>query len=162
MVNGPRFSTKAESRIFSKQGIHTISMTQYPEAVLAREREICYLGIGIVTDYDAGLEGRSDIEPVSMSEINRMFAANVDKVRKLITEIVSSMPQERSECNCSKAMANAMSETSLSSQPNSSFFLSFELLYTPVFFPSLIITIFGFNPFSSSHFLRPSISIRWS
>jgi len=69
---------------------------------------MCYLGIGIVTDYDAGLEGRKDIEPVSMSEINRMFASNVDKVKKLITEIVSSMPPERDGCNCSKAMANAM------------------------------------------------------
>ena len=108
VINGPRFSTKAESRLFSKQGIHTINMTQYPEVILAREQEVCYLGIGIVTDYDAGLEGRNDIEPVSMLEINRMFAANVDKVKALITEIVSSIPQKRYGCKCSSAMANAM------------------------------------------------------
>ena len=107
VINGPRFSTKAESRIFSKQGIHTINMTQYPEAVLAREQELCYLGIGIVTDYDAGLEGRSDIEPVSMSEINRMFAANLGRVKTLIAEITSNIPQKRG-CKCAEAMANAM------------------------------------------------------
>ena len=107
VINGPRFSTKAESRIFSKQGIHTINMTQYLEAVLAREQELCYLGIGIVTDYDAGLEGRSDIEPVSMSEINRMFAANLGRVKTLIAEITSNIPQKRG-CKCAEAMANAM------------------------------------------------------
>ena len=107
VINGPRFSTKAESRIFSRQGIHAINMTQYPEAVLAKEQELCYLGIGIVTDYDAGLEGRSDIEPVSMSEINRMFAANLSQVKTLIAEIASNMPQKRG-CKCSEAMANAM------------------------------------------------------
>jgi 5'-methylthioadenosine phosphorylase len=107
VINGPRFSTKAESLFFGRQGMHVINMTQYPEVALAREREICYLGIGVVTDYDAGLEGRSDIKPVSMAEINKMFAANLEKVKKLISELVPLIPEERSRCDCSKAMANA-------------------------------------------------------
>lgn len=107
VINGPRFSTKAESLFFGRQGMHVINMTQYPEAALAREREICYLGIGIVTDYDAGLEGRSDIKPVSMAEINKMFTANIDKVRKMISELVPLIPEERSRCECPKATTNA-------------------------------------------------------
>jgi 5'-methylthioadenosine phosphorylase len=107
VINGPRFSTKAESLFFGRQGMHVINMTQYPEAALARECEICYLGIGVVTDYDAGLEGRGDIKPVSMAEINRMFSANLEKVRRLISEIVPLIPEERSKCECPKATANA-------------------------------------------------------
>ena len=57
VIQGPRFSTRAESRFFRKQGWDVINMTQYPEAILARELEMCYVNISLVTDYDSGLQG---------------------------------------------------------------------------------------------------------
>ena len=57
VIQGPRFSTRAESRWFSESGFDLVNMTQYPEAWLARELELCYAGLGLVTDYDVGLDG---------------------------------------------------------------------------------------------------------
>ncbi|MEI4896522.1 hypothetical protein Q8G71_35095, partial [Klebsiella pneumoniae] len=67
-VQGPRFSTRAESDLFRRQGWEVINMTQYPEAVLAREMEICYLNVSLITDYDVGVEGE-DVEPVSHEQV---------------------------------------------------------------------------------------------
>lgn len=106
IINGPRFSSRAESQFFSAQGFHAIGMTQYPEVALAREKAICYLGIGIVTDYDSGLEGRDDIKPVEFSEILSTFAKNVDKAKELVTRMVPSVSSER-RCDCSKALGGA-------------------------------------------------------
>ena len=107
VINGPRFSTKAESRIFSSQGSHMIGMTQYPEITLAKELQICYLGVGLVTDYDAGLEGREDIKAVSFEDVSKTFAANVDKAKRLITDTVSMMPDEFT-CECQSSMKSAI------------------------------------------------------
>ncbi|MDE1860144.1 MAG: S-methyl-5'-thioadenosine phosphorylase [Candidatus Micrarchaeota archaeon] len=107
VISGPRFSTRAESSIFSSQGSHMINMTQYPEAALARERQMCYLGIGLITDYDAGLEGRSDIKPVSTSEVIRIFGKNVEKATGLILDIIPQIPEKRT-CGCSKALEGAV------------------------------------------------------
>lgn len=107
VINGPRFSSKAESKFFGNQGFHVITMTQYPEVILAREKRICYLGIGLVTDYDAGLEDNPNIKPVSFSEISRIFSENVEKVTKLISNITPKIPSKRS-CSCSKALEGAV------------------------------------------------------
>ena len=107
VINGPRFSTKAESIFFSKQGFDLINMTQFPEAALAREKCMCYLALSIVTDYDAGLEGRSDIKPVSHEEVMRIFGENIGNVKGLVTEVVKQMPQARS-CNCANALDGAI------------------------------------------------------
>ncbi len=72
VVQGPRFSTKAESLWFSRQGWQVINMTQYPEAYLARELEICYMNISLITDWDVGLEDHPDIKPVTMDEVVRV------------------------------------------------------------------------------------------
>lgn len=106
VINGPRFSTKAESIYFGKNGAHAINMTQYPEVALAREKGICYLGIGLVTDYDAGLEGRDDIKPVSMAEILKIFSGNVDKAKGMMKGIVPLIKAERN-CECSKSLEGA-------------------------------------------------------
>jgi 5'-methylthioadenosine phosphorylase len=68
VIQGPRFSTRAESRWFSSLGWEVINMTQYPECTLARELDICYTNIALITDYDAGLEGNPDIKPVTMAK----------------------------------------------------------------------------------------------
>lgn len=109
VVNGPRFSTKAESRFFGAQGFQLINMTQYPEAALAREKGMCYLGIGIVTDCDAGLEGTAS-KQVSQKEVNEMFSSNVGKVKELISELVPRIPKERRACSCSNALDEAVNK----------------------------------------------------
>lgn len=106
VIQGPRFSTKAESKFFSRQGWDVINMTQYPEVVLAREMEMCYLNVSLVTDYDAGLEGDPKVKPVSHEEVIRVFNRNLDSLRKLIVEIVKRLPKERT-CDCSSALEHA-------------------------------------------------------
>lgn len=106
VINGPRYSTKAESRWFSQMGWEIINMTQYPEAMLARELALCYCGIALVTDYDAGLEGREEIKPVDSQMLLRIFKENNEKLIKLLLEIVASLPAER-QCPCREALKNA-------------------------------------------------------
>jgi 5'-methylthioadenosine phosphorylase len=107
VVNGPRFSTRAESRWFSAQGWQVINMTQYPEVILAREKEICYCGIALITDFDTGLEGMQDIFPVSMEEVIKVFKQNNLKVKKLIFEIIKNLPNQ-TDCHCQQALSNAL------------------------------------------------------
>ena len=106
VIQGPRFSTKAESRFFRGQGWDVVNMTQYPEVVLAREQELCYLNISVVTDYDAGLEGDPKIRPVSHQEVVKVFEMNMERVRRLIVEISGRLPKERT-CDCGSALKNA-------------------------------------------------------
>jgi 5'-methylthioadenosine phosphorylase len=107
VVQGPRFSTRAESRWFSSMGWEIVNMTQYPEVVLARELEMCYLNIALVTDYDAGLHGHPDVKAVSVEDVERFFAANIDRVRELILRLITRIPAERS-CPCATAMNGAV------------------------------------------------------
>ncbi len=107
VINGPRFSTRAESRFFSKAGFDMINMTQYPEVVLAREQGMCYLGVGLITDYDVGLEGNNDVKPVSAEAVGRIFSENVKNVKELISALVSAVPADRT-CDCSGSMDGAV------------------------------------------------------
>lgn len=106
VIEGPRFSTKAESRWFTSMGWEIINMTQYPECVLARELEICYVNISLVTDYDTGLVAEGEVEPVSAEEVMRVFSENVEKARALIQAMIEHMPQERT-CKCGEALKGA-------------------------------------------------------
>jgi 5'-methylthioadenosine phosphorylase len=92
VIQGPRFSTKAESKWFSAMGWEVINMTQYPEVVLARELEMAALNISLITDYDVGLEDDEDIEPVSHAAVVEVFSANNAKLRDLLFEIVPALP----------------------------------------------------------------------
>lgn len=89
VINGPRFSTKAESVWFRQMGWHVVNMTGYPEAVLAAEAGIPYASIALVTDYDAGVDGH---DPVTMNAVFAMVQQNVDNVRRLITAAVPLLP----------------------------------------------------------------------
>ncbi|HEX6493459.1 MAG TPA: S-methyl-5'-thioadenosine phosphorylase, partial [Candidatus Dormibacteraeota bacterium] len=80
VINGPRFSTRAESAHYTAAGWNVINMTQYPEVVLARELQMCYVNIALITDYDAGLEGEGGIEPVSVAEVIQVLNANNERV----------------------------------------------------------------------------------
>lgn len=106
VIQGPRFSTRAESKWFSSMGWETVNMTQYPEVMLARELQMCYLNIALVTDYDAGLEGHPDVKPVSVEEVQRSFTANTDRVRQLILRLIQHIPAERN-CLCATALRDA-------------------------------------------------------
>jgi 5'-methylthioadenosine phosphorylase len=103
VIQGPRFSTRSESKWFAAQGWEVINMTQYPESYLARELEICYCNISLITDHDAGAEGA---EPVSNEEVVRVFGENNDKVRSLLYAMIPAMPAER-DCVCSHALDGA-------------------------------------------------------
>ena len=107
VVQGPRFSTRAESRFFSAQGWEVINMTQHPEAILARELEMCYGNVSLVTDYDVGVEG--EIAPVTHEEVVRVFDENIAKLRDLLFAVIGRLPEERT-CECATALTGARFE----------------------------------------------------
>ncbi|MCH3967303.1 MAG: S-methyl-5'-thioadenosine phosphorylase [Atopobiaceae bacterium] len=98
-IQGPRFSTAAESAWFTKMGWSCVNMTQYPEAWLARELGICYCGVCLVTDYDAGL---GKYEAVKADDVTRVFGENLGRVRQLLEVMVPALPTERT-CSCDEA-----------------------------------------------------------
>jgi 5'-methylthioadenosine phosphorylase len=106
VVQGPRFSTRAESRWFSRMGWDIVGMTQYPEAILARELEMCYLNLSLVTDYDAGLEGSPDVAAVQAQDVMRVLAANIARVRYLLGALIPLIPASPS-CNCQRSLEAA-------------------------------------------------------
>jgi 5'-methylthioadenosine phosphorylase len=108
VIQGPRFSTRAESRWFRSAGWDVINMTQYPEAALAREAELCYVNISLITDYDVGVEGDPGAKPVSAEEVLATFQANLGRLRGLITGLIAATPRERT-CACGSALAGARS-----------------------------------------------------
>ena len=107
VIEGPRFSTKGESKWFTKMGWDVVNMTQYPENVLAREAEICYLNISLVTDYDVGLVGKKGIEPVSIGEVIKVFNKNTEKLKKVILQIIDKIPENYKCKQCHEALRGA-------------------------------------------------------
>lgn len=96
VIDGPRFSTRAESQWYAAQGWALVSMTGHPEAVLARELALCYAAVALVTDLDAGVaEGAG----VDQAEVFRVFAANTERLRRLLLDVVAAAPTER-DCSC--------------------------------------------------------------
>jgi len=104
VIEGPRFSTRAESRWYANAGWEVINMTQYPEAALARELELCYCNVSLITDYDVGVEG---VPPVSVEEVVKVFAENNERLRDLLNAIVPAIPAERG-CSCGTALRGAV------------------------------------------------------
>ncbi len=94
-IEGPRFSTRAESRWFAAMGWDVVNMTAYPEGYLARELELCYANISMVTDHDVGVEGA---EPVSQETVVRVFAEN-ERLRELLRTVIPRIgPQPQDVC----------------------------------------------------------------
>ena len=102
VINGPRFSTKAESKFFTSQGWEVINMTQFPEAYLVKEMDMCPLNISLITDYDAGLVG--EVPPVSHAEVMKVFENNNHKLKNLLFKLIERIPAERNECDCAFTM----------------------------------------------------------
>jgi 5'-methylthioadenosine phosphorylase len=100
VVEGPRFSTRAESRWFASIGGTVVNMTGHPEAVLARELALCYTSIALVTDLDAGVEGGHG---VTQEEVFRVFGQNTERLRELLLHAVATLPVQR-DCPCAQAL----------------------------------------------------------
>jgi 5'-methylthioadenosine phosphorylase len=101
VVNGPRFSTRAESRWHQSQGWTVVGMTGSTEAALAREIALCYTAIALVTDLDAGLEQG---EGVTHDQVLRVFAENMENVRALLLDVVAGLPDAGADCSCRHAL----------------------------------------------------------
>jgi 5'-methylthioadenosine phosphorylase len=106
VVQGPRFSTRAESAWFRSQGWDVVNMTQYPEAYLARELGMCYSGVALVTDYDTGAEADDSIRPVTMEDVFAVLRDNVERTRELLFRAIPLVPDMRGEgCSCAEALS---------------------------------------------------------
>jgi 5'-methylthioadenosine phosphorylase len=103
VCQGPRFSTRSESKWFQSQGWEVINMTQYPEAYLARELGICYVNISLITDYDVGLEG---MPPVTHHEVMEVFKRNNERTKTAIGRIVERIPLG-ADCSCRHSLEGA-------------------------------------------------------
>ncbi len=111
VIQGPRFSTRAESRWFSSAGWEVVNMTQYPEAALARELGLCYSGMALVTDYDAGSSpggrvpgagergGSERAEAVTMDAVFRVLAENIERVKAVLLRAIPAVPVDAG-CSC--------------------------------------------------------------
>lgn len=106
VIQGPRFSTRAESAWYRSAGFDVINMTQYPEAYLAREAGLCYAAIALVTDYDTGVDDRPGVGPVTMEEVFAVLRDNVDRTRELLKRVIPSVPASPS-CSCQHPLPNA-------------------------------------------------------
>ena len=103
VIEGPRFSTRAESKMFAQVGGDVIGMTQFPEVTLAREAELCFANVALVTDYDVGVD---DIAPVSHHEVLKVFGENIEALRDLLFAAIPEVPAERG-CTCGRSLAGS-------------------------------------------------------
>ena len=101
-IEGPRFSTKAESKMYRQLGADIIGMTLVPECQLAREAQMCYTSISTVTDYDAWAE-----KPVTAKDVMETLSKNVERIKKLLTELIPNVPTTRHMCTCASALEDA-------------------------------------------------------
>ena len=97
VINGPRFSSRAESREYQSHGWSIIGMTAMPEAGLARELALCYTTLALVTDLDAGVEAG---EGVTHTAVLEAFAANLPRLRELLVGTLERLPAEQGDCRC--------------------------------------------------------------
>ena len=100
-IEGPRFSTKAESKFFRTTGADIIGMTLVPECQLAREAQICYVSISTITDYDVWAE-----KPVTAKEVLETLSKNVESIKKMLAVILEKIPKTR-KCYCERALSEA-------------------------------------------------------
>ena len=104
VVQGPRFSTRAESAWYRGQGFDVVNMTQYPEAYLARELGMHYAGIALVTDYDTGVEHDPSVAPVTQDHVFAFFEENLHRMRALLLDLIPQLPADPAGCECATAI----------------------------------------------------------
>jgi 5'-methylthioadenosine phosphorylase len=101
-IQGPRFSTRAESRLYKSWGMDVIGMTLFPEVALARELEMCYVSLAMVTDYDVWAE-----KPVSSEEVLSTMSKNIENFKRLVTDTIPKIPRTQ-HCDCGSALKTAL------------------------------------------------------
>ncbi|MEU1587079.1 S-methyl-5'-thioadenosine phosphorylase [Micromonospora sp. NPDC005710] len=106
VIEGPRFSTRAESMWYGREGWSVVGMTGHPEAVLARELALCYTALSLVTDLDSGVEVGHG---VTQQEVFTVFARNIDRLRLLLGDAVTALPTEQVACPCGQVLAGTTS-----------------------------------------------------
>ncbi len=106
VIEGPRFSTRAESQWYGREGWSVVGMTGHPEAVLARELALCYTALSLVTDLDSGVEVGHG---VTQQEVFTVFARNLDRLRVLLGDAVRTLPADQRACPCGEALAGTPS-----------------------------------------------------
>lgn len=109
VIQGPRFSTKAESQWYTSMGWEAISMTQYPEAYLARELAMCVVGLSLITDYDSGLVMGGQVPPVTTEEVLEVFQRNSERIKSVVLEMIRRIPDAR-DCPCPHVLDHARIE----------------------------------------------------
>jgi len=105
VIQGPRFSTRAESKWFAERGWEVIGMTQAPEAILARELEMCFVNIAVITDYDVGVEG--DIPPVTHTAVVERFQARLGILKETVRTLIPRAARTPRSCVCAAALSDA-------------------------------------------------------
>ncbi len=107
VMEGPQFSTKAESELYRSWGCSVIGMTNMPEAKLAREAELCYATVAMVTDYDCWHPGH---DAVTVEQVVKFLMGNADKARALVKAVVPTIGQPRGLClaGCDRALDHAL------------------------------------------------------
>jgi len=103
-IEGPQFSTRAESRIYRQWGVDVIGMTNLTEAKLAREAEICYAALALISDYDVWHETEED---VSVESVVAVLSENVQTSKRILRRAILSVPEKRS-CPCARALKDAI------------------------------------------------------
>jgi 5'-methylthioadenosine phosphorylase len=106
VIQGPRFSSMAESQWYTQMGWDIINMTQYPEVILAKELSMGYSAVAVVTDYDAGLVAGGKVRPVSATEVIKRFNQSIPLAKKLILETIKHWPKKL-KCDCHKSLEGA-------------------------------------------------------
>ena len=97
VINGPRFSTRAESRWHADQGWSIVGMTGAPEASIARELALCYTSVAVVTDHDAGIQTG---DGVTQAEVFAVFGRSIERLKDLLTEVIGQLPKADTDCPC--------------------------------------------------------------
>jgi 5'-methylthioadenosine phosphorylase len=107
VINGPRFSTRAESQWHAAQGWSVVGMTGAPEASIARELALCYTSVAVVTDHDAGVaEGGG----VTQAEVFEVFGRSIERLKGLLTEVIGQLPKADEDCTCRHALDGTAAE----------------------------------------------------
>ncbi|MFC6159525.1 S-methyl-5'-thioadenosine phosphorylase [Kribbella jiaozuonensis] len=101
VINGPRFSTRAESQWHAAQGWSVVGMTGAPEAAIARELALCYTSIAVVTDHDAGVETGGG---VTQAEVFEAFKHSIERLQDLLKDVISQLPKPDADCSCHHAL----------------------------------------------------------
>jgi 5'-methylthioadenosine phosphorylase len=110
VVQGPRFSTKAESQMYMRNGWDIVNMTQYPECYLARELGLCYGVLAVVTDYDVGVTSCLSMDPKHMHDVLNIFRDGVEKTKQILLQFIEGYKLTPIHCGCSQAIVTTYYE----------------------------------------------------